>query len=368
MLKLVKSKDLAMRNIIIAIAILIICIVPVSLMANGTAAGSGITNGVTASFSNAGNAPYTTSAFVTNQPVQAIFGLKGQISNYSPKPVNPGSFVTYSVIITNKGNTNITIALTNIGVRSNASAGIWTYNFYTNALTNGGRVKYVNLAEEQAKTLFLYVFASALATNGTYITNMWGTHISNNYQVGLFTTLKAYTNLNGIVYGGRDFYTNSIAFTFVQAPVIRIEKRSDVTNSASYRALTGAANWKKLVPGSMIVYVITWTNAGSGVAQRLNFSDPIKSATMTYVPNSMVFTNGLRIKNNYFQAYTNAGSVATRRLADNGTVTRIGAQNYNGITGSTNTVAGSLNVKFRYTGATVPANSAGTLMYKVFVK
>ncbi len=360
-------KESAMKKLIIALLALCLFAVPASLMANGTKAGGGITNAVVVAYSNAGDQPYNASAFATNRPVQAVLGLSGFVSNMCKKFVAPGSSITYSVIITNKGNTNSTIALTNYLVKSNTLGGIFTFNFYTNVNTNGGRIKYLNLAEDQSHILFLYVSVSGLATNNSILSNIWGTHISN-VATSMINPLQTYLGMDGLTtFGGRDFYTNSWAYTVVQAPVLNIEKRSSVTNSSSYKLLTAVANWKKVVPGSQIVYVITWTNAGSGLVKRLNFTDPVKSA-QRYVPNSMVFTNGLRIQTGYFAAWTNAWNSPLRRLADNGSTPRASFAAWYGINGKTNVTAGITNVTFRYTNATVNGLTAGTLMYKVNVK
>lgn len=355
-------KESVMKKIISALAAFFL-LIPVALMANGTAAGTAITNTVNVSYSNLGNTAYTTAASETNT-VQAIFGISAAFSNTVSKFVQPGSATTFAITVTNKGNTATTVVLSNYRIAT-GGASSWFQNFYTNVATNGGAVKTLSLAEDETRTFYLYVRADAAAVDGHSRTNVWGTAILNkgvyntvynasplSYYVGMDTTTR---------FGGRDNITNYIAIAVVQAPNIIVSKRSDVTNSATFLALVAAADAKRVVPGSELVFAITWTNAGSGTVKSLKFTDLIK-ADYEYVTGSMTYDNTQRVTSGYFTAYQN-NVTATRTLADNGSVTAGAASPNFGLNGS----YGASTVTFEYTQP-VTGNTKGTLMYKVRVR
>ncbi|GEM_PF-5416503 len=359
-----KNKESVMKRIITALMALFLFI-PMALHASGTAAGVGVTNTVTAIYSNLGNTPYSNKAYETNT-VNAIYGLKSDYSNYAVKYVAPGAGTTFMMSVTNRGNTSVVIALSNYRIAT-VGTHSWYYNFYTNVSTSGGAFKSFTLAEDDFQTFYLYMRADAAAVDGESSTNIWGSQISNagvyNSVYGALSGLTAYTSMNGTtIFGGRDFITNGIAIAIVQAPSIVISKRSEVTNSASFMALAAGAHWKDVVPGSEIVYVITWTNAGSGFVKHLSFSDPINTTVFDFVSGSLAYTNDVKITSDYFISYKTAFD-AGKVLADDGsTPIKSLAKNY-GLTGSAN----SGSVVFSYS-SNIPGSAKGTLMYKVRVK
>jgi len=340
---------LRLKNLFI-ISIIFLFVLAIGAFANGTATSTGITNTVQAIYSNSGSTKYTN--FATNgEVVQTIFGLNGQVT-ISTQNVAPGADVSFAISVTNKGNSTIVLGLTNVYMNTNnvAQGGAWSVDFYTNATKAGGALSTFTLAEDADQAFYLVVTAPAAGNDGASITNRFGSYITNNYA-SAFSSLASYTGMDGSsVFGGSDWLTNNIAIAVIQAPNLQIAKASFVTNSASYLALAQAGHENDLVPGSMIIYSITWTNAGSGQLLGLSLHD-VFDANVTYVANSIVWTEGSRL------APSSANYAAATPQADGAGPA--------GAFGINNTVGAALDITY---DNPIPGNSSGTVMYKVTVK
>jgi hypothetical protein len=77
---------------------------------------------------------------------------------------------------------------------------------------------------------------------------------------------------------------------FSLAPNVLISKRARVTNHPSYIALGGSMT--DVVPGSMLIYMITYTNLTAGVASNVLFRDMIRTNTLRYKAGS-IRVNGI---------------------------------------------------------------------------
>jgi len=345
------------RKLICLFAVLSLT-VSAPLWAKGSASGTAIINTATATYSNSGTTKFTNRAAKTNT-VGTIYGLQSATVS-SQKTVAPGSSVSFAISLSNAGNATVGIALTNVRWRTNGYVqnGSWSFNFYTNAGMAGGAYKFLNLAEDAKQNVYLVVTAPSGGLDGAAITNKHGSLLTTAYGA-VYSSLAGYTGMDlTTLFGGFDWLTNNIAIAVVSAPNLVLAKSSVVSNSASYLALVTAGNERNVVPGSLIVYSITWTNAGSGQLLGLKLRDPI-DANFQYVANSIVFTNGVKLSAtgaNYLSANT-----AGHQIADDGSFTA-GVANFS-LTGSTN--ASTINVDF---GTAIPGNSRGTVMYKVIVK
>jgi hypothetical protein len=245
--------------------------------------------------------------------------------------------------------------LTNLRFNTNFfSGGIWDFGFYTNSTKSGGLVNNFTLGEDAFKIFFLVVTAPANGIDGASLTNRFGSKISNNYSSMYIRPITTYSGFNGFIYGGNDFLTNNLSIAIIQAPNLSLSKGSYVSNSPSFLALAQVGHEKDLVPGSMIIYNINWTNKGSGNLYGLSFNDQIKTSYVSYLTNSISYSNG------FLTAASNVSM--SKPLKDDGSVTNKFAGNF-GITARTN--MGQVIVSFL---SNIPGNSRGTIFYKVIVK
>lgn len=340
---------LRLKNLFI-ISMIFLFVSAIGAFANGTATGTGVTNTVVAKYSNSGSTKYTN--FATNgEVVKTIFGLNSQVAIVTQN-VAPGADVSFAISVTNKGNGSIVLGLTNVYMQTNnvAQGGAWAVDFYTNATKAGGALSTFPLAEDADQSFYLVVTAPAAGIDGASITNRFGSYITNNYATA-FSSLGSYTGMDGsTLFGGSDWLTNNVAIAVIQAPNLQIAKASFITNSASYLALAQAGHENDLVPGSAIIYSITWTNAGSGQLLGLSLHDAF-DANVTYVVGSIKWTEGSRL------APTTANYASASNQADN--------SGPNGAFGINNTVGAALDITY---DNAIPGNSSGTVMYKVTVK
>lgn len=314
----------------------------------GTDAGTQIINQVTALFSNTAGTRYTNRAARTNT-VQVVYGIRGLVYNQT-NFVSPGQQVWFEFTVTNRGNSSVTVNLARVFWRTNdlAHNGIWSYQFVRSADPNTPITWYM-LAEDASETFRLVLTAPAAAEDLAAITNRYGAYLTN--KDGPMAQISFYTGLNALIFGGWGGLTNNLAVAIVQAPRLQLAKSAVVSNSESFRALAKPGQENALVPGSEIVYSITWTNAGSGQLFGLTLTDPFP-ANVDYVANSVRWGEGARLP----ASLANYWSLTA--IADGD-----GPAGTYGIKRIVNPTA----VEIRYQN-TIPGYAAGTVMYRVRVQ
>jgi uncharacterized repeat protein (TIGR01451 family) len=323
-----------------------------SLQAAGTDSGVIITNKVTATYSNAssGGTIYNKTNTVINT-VQPVFGLSGFSTTTTNFP-SPGATVTFAFAVTNKGNGPVVVNLQNLFSRTNdlIHNGTWAQAFYTNSTLSGVTVTELALAEDASRVFYLALTAPGGAQDGAAVTNKFGTVLTNANSP--LSPISFYTSWNGTsLFGGFASLTNNIAVAIVRAPKLILTKTSMVTNSASFMALVVAGHERDTVPGSTIIYSITWTNAGSGQLFGLTLNDA-HPADVDYVADSVVYGDAGQLP----ASGANYASLASV-LDGAGPV---------GVFGLTRVVnAGAVVVQY---ANPITANASGTVMYKVIVK
>jgi len=330
--------------------LLLIGIIPTILAAatNDTPAGTVITNEVTASFSNTmGNIYYATDAINTN--VYAIYGISSIVTNTTNIYTAPGNTVTFHGYAVNEGNTSQIVYFTNLMANYGGGASGWTVQFQNDGMNNATSM---TLTEDQGRDFYFQVTVPGSALFGHTMTNEIATIFTNTYR---FTSIGAYTGLNGTNYAGTGQSAGRICITIIQAPVIVLTKLTYVSNSSTYLSLGGGL--RDVVPGSEITYAVQFTNSGNTDALNLTLSDPL-TANMTYIGNSMKVRTGLQTDASP-ASYNNAAALA---LSDANDVENVGAYQCNG-----NSNAGSGPIEFTFTAA-IPSGGSGTVYFKVYIK
>jgi len=358
--KLIKEKGVkTMIKRIISSVIITLLFVTVALYATGTPSGTDIINSVSAVFSNSGATKFTNAAATTNT-VLTVYGIQSA-TTVGTQFLQPGQTVSFTFKVSNSGNSSVLVNLVTIFSRTNDTVvhnGPWTYAFYTNASGTGGTITEFPLAEDASRIFYLRITAPVGAADGAAITNKYGTILTNSDSP--LNPISPYTGMDGsTIFGGYQTLTNNIAIAIIQAPVLILSKTSDVTNSPSYLALVKAGHKKDVVPGSMIIYSISWTNAGSGQIFGLTLTDPVPS-DVNYVPGSIRYGTDMRLT----ASPQNYALINANVLADNGSSTP-GPSDYS-IRGDYN-VTNPSAVNIRYLNP-IPGNKSGTVMYKVIVK
>ncbi|MBI4975991.1 MAG: DUF11 domain-containing protein [Spirochaetes bacterium] len=320
--------------------------------AKGTTAGSDIlsTNTVvtfenTAAFSMTTNATNALSAL--SNKVLSVFGASNYTVEYSNMSPSAGTSNYISFIFTNWANSNAqyrSLFWTNWAALGASSAWECILSNFTgnNEIAAAGTTS-ANIAPDAELELRLHYGIPADAPDGAQLTFMLTNILGENPYGGQAPRTFKYLGTNGIFYGGSNWFTNTVVIT-VGGPKIIVSKAVTVSAPAAYVTTGGAAT--DVVPGSVITYTLTYTNAGSGTAQNVVLRD--------YLPSAVAyFTN------------TAAGSatptIVLRNLADSANVTEgtVTAGNVNDTVG---------HIRFTIPG-TIAANAAvGTVTYKVVVK
>jgi len=329
--------------------ILLIGFVPAFLSASpyDTPAGTTITNTVTASYSNAlGTTWAATDTITTN--VLEIYGLSATLTNTTNAYTAPNTTVNFVGRIQNEGNTSAVVYFTNLLEAYGGGASGWTITFLNDSMNNATSM---TLGEDSARYFYLQVQVPVTASFGQSLTNQFAAIFTNSTR---FSTLSSYTGWNGTNYGGSAQSESRLAIVIVQAPVITLAKYSYVTNTPDYLSLGG--NTYDVVPGSAIIYAITFTNSGNTSAYGLTISDPL-SPDVVYVSSSMKYEEG-SLAVNLPQDYNNATFSLGDGAADDG----VGAYS---VEGDPN--GGSGPVQFKFANA-IPAGGRGTVYFKVYVK
>lgn len=334
---------------ILILILLCLSLSTIQVYANGTAAGSIVTNAVSISYSNSAGTTYGTNISITDTVLE-IYGLAASVTSVTNATTGPGGDVDFFGKVTNMGNTSQLIFFTNFQMLYGGGASDWRYDFLNDALSS---VSTMTLAAYNARGFYIRVHVTNAAAYGHSATNDYGTYQTN---FGRFTRVSNYTGLNGTGYGGR-WYTDARRSVLVvsDVPDITIAKYAFVTNSASYVSLGGGAY--DLVPGSLITYAVTFTNSGTVSAYGLTISDPIP-ADAQYSNNSMKYREGLRTfaSNQY---YNNA---ACSNLTDAGSDEAVGVYDCDG-----NSNGGAGPVEFTFSQP-VPAGGKGTVYFRVTVR
>lgn len=279
------------KSLLILIALAIVFSAGAAL-ANGTTAGTVISNYATANFnsSNGTAMPAATSSTQTNS-VSAMYGISS-VNNPLDVTVLAGRTNIFAYTFVNGGNSpDYFYFATNDSKISNTFAGSnWTITYYlddgdlaldigVDTVLNEGDSFLV--AESASVVIFAYIDTPLDATGGlgiSYPFELYTTNVPNGFYTNtdLSVVYAGYSNLSTI-------FDGDYSFTFVgKIPDLYISKSFAVDSSilASYEG--GASD---PVPGARVTYTISYDNDGPGDANNLIIEDMLPANT-TYDPGS----------------------------------------------------------------------------------
>ncbi|GEM_PF-6573991 len=229
-----------------------------------------VSNGVTLDYNNASGVAQTQEADYVVDIVQRIRGLRfNRYSSSSNASTTASTETVFRFKITNGGNVSADYNISSIANNYSTGAAGWTFATYVDANNNNTwdgsgtdtSSTSITVAPNTSRSFFIGVTPAAGAVDQQSWTN-WVRWIDNDA-----TTNNAGAYVVGSeTYGGAISTTNILTVT-LEGPVVNVYKYSSVASPASYQALPGTHAADDLVPGSVITYVVAWTNSGSGSIQ-----------------------------------------------------------------------------------------------------
>jgi len=249
-----------MRNKMLLIALLALCLAVSPAFAAGTPAGTAITNFATGNYRDAnGNAlPQVTSNTVTTIVAQ-VAGVDISPSMNTTNVLG-GESVTLPLIVTNTGNGPDTFDLTKVMVET--GGGVNEVEIYHDANGNGvldpGEV--------------IVTATSELAADATYALVVLVTNISGPDASYETTTVTATSRFNNAV------SDDAVIVTTISTSVLTLTMTVDNQNPK---------------PGDIVTYSIYGENNGTATAKNVVIVSPIANNT-TYVPGSMMIMDQSR--------------------------------------------------------------------------
>jgi uncharacterized repeat protein (TIGR01451 family) len=208
--------------------------------------------------------------------------------------IAPGGNAQFQFVVYNAGNAAASLAITNEQVRFSGGA-VWTNQLIWDVNRNGAfdiavdRVfdgtNAMAVGEDSTNYIVQRLVAKGSApdraalTNDFFVTNRLGPSVYQDY----FGYDPKYGTAAGH-YAGPQWYGHVVS-VYIGGPDLRGAKFVSISNTASYRSVTGVAP-TDFVPGTMLVYAISFTNRGSGELKRLRIWESIPANTV-YMTNSM---------------------------------------------------------------------------------
>ncbi len=280
-----KKLKVAGLAVAVGVAVVMVMIVSGAGADVNTGAGTVLTNIVTAS--------WTGGTYQATNRVTVGTNYGATWIGEDDKTVTAGSSTSNITYLTNDGNLSVPFTLTN-AITSEAAAQSWTV-YFTN-LTAGGAsgatLTTPNISPGGFNQIVFVVNVPSTETNGSYREYRCVAYNSD----AISANATNYTGFNGTNYGGNmgkngaapghvwlyNATTGTEWKVTVQAAYLQLAKSAVISNPAPYSGLTSAP-----VPGGIVTFKITYTNAGSATAQSVEIYDPILTQYVDYVSNSL---------------------------------------------------------------------------------
>jgi uncharacterized repeat protein (TIGR01451 family) len=266
-------------------------------IAGDTPANTWIKNTVSVAYTNRGGGQQVRTTAISNRTTHNRgVQVTTNVMQYIANPMSAGEVRQFPFVVYNAGNTNARLAVTNLWWTHLTGAGNWTnqliwdqnrngtYDIGTDRVFDG--TNSMQVAEDATNAVLFRVVAKSSAVDGNTLTNFL--FVTNKWGAGVYQAYTGYNPRYGFgaqTYGGPQVWRHK-ASVVITGPDIRVVKWVSVSNTGTYRAVPGVNGNVDVVPGTMLVYAISFTNKGSGEAKRLRFADLIPT-NCVYVTNSM---------------------------------------------------------------------------------
>lgn len=198
--------------------------------------------------------PQVTPATDITVTVISEYGISG-IGAPIDQSTAPNVTVYYTYVITNEGNASDTIHLS-----QSTSYGGGGSNWTVQIVQQGDDtvISTIALAEDAQAVFRIKVTPSTEATYGQSAT------VTTTAET-LLTPVGQYTGANGLNYGGAAL-ENDATITTITGPALTLTRTSTVDSPTGHAAHSGATPHDP-VPGAVITYTYTYTNAGDASAK-----------------------------------------------------------------------------------------------------